>query len=167
MRKPIPMLFPALLLATGMLAAGTAAIAADPAANPTPSAHAGRAALLQQHFDTLDADQDKKVSRDEYRAWVDRRFDKLDTNRDGSFDADEVAASPATSERAHKRAEGLAKRYDTSGTGKVTRADFEAAQMQRFERIGGGADSVGAEQLMQRHGARGGKSPSATPYDHD
>ena len=104
------------------------------------------------------------VSRDEYRAFVDRRFDKLDTNHDGSFNADEIVTSQAASERARTRAEGLVGRYDTQGTGRVTRADFAAKQMQRFERVGGGADSVSTEQFMHRRGPRDGRpSPDAPP----
>ncbi len=157
-----------LLLAASLLAIGSTAIAAEPASGDRPAARAGRTALMQQHFDTLDANKDGSVSRDEYHAWVDHRFDQLDTNHDGSFDADEVATALAAPERARQRAEGLVKRYDTDGSGKVTRAQFAAKQMQRFERVGGGADSVSTAQLMQRRGApRDGQPSAPAPASHD
>jgi hypothetical protein len=162
MRTPISTPLSRLLLTASLLTIASVAIAIEPAANDRPATRAGRTTLLQQHFDTLDANKDGSVSRDEYQAWIDRRFDKLDTNHDGSFDADEVASSMATQERARKRAEGLVKRYDAKGTGKVTRAEFAAKQMQRFERVGSGADTVSTEQFMHRRGPRDGKpSPPA------
>ena len=157
-----------LLLAAIVLAIGSTAIASEPASGERPAARAGRSTLMQQHFDTLDANKDGSVSREEYRAWVDHRFDQLDTNHDGSFDADEVATAQGAPERARQRAEGLVKRYDTDGSGKVTRAQFAAKQMQRFERVGGGADSVGTQQLMHRRGAaRDGRLPAPAPTARD
>lgn len=148
MRNPLSL--PALLLAGGSLLAAGTALATAPDAAAEGGRHARRAAMQQQMFERLDADHDGQVSRTEYKAWVDGRFDKLDANGDGSVDADEIARSPATAERVNRRAEGFVKRYDASGTGKVTRADFEAKEMARFERIGGGADSVTKEQLSKQ-----------------
>lgn len=144
-----PVLLSTLLLASGSLLAG-AAMAGTADTTSDGARHMRRAAMQQQMFERLDADHNGQVSRTEYKAWVDGRFDKLDANGDGSIDADEIARSPATAERVNRRAEGFVKRYDTSGTGKVTRADFEAKEMARFERLGGGADSVTKDQLAKQ-----------------
>ncbi|HEY6544346.1 MAG TPA: hypothetical protein VIZ64_05590 [Dokdonella sp.] len=147
MRTPLSL--SVLLFASGsLLAAGTPFAGSPDAADG--SRHLRRAAMQQQMFERLDADHDGAVSRAEYKAWVDGRFDKLDANGDGSVDADEIARSPATAERVNRRAEGFVKRYDSAGTGKVTRSDFEAKEMARFERIGDGAESVTKEQFAKQ-----------------
>jgi hypothetical protein len=147
MRTPLSL--SALLFAGGSLLAAGAAVAGTPEA-ADGGRHMRRAAMQQQMFERLDADHDGAISRAEYKAWIDGRFDKLDANGDGSVDADEIARSPATAERVNRRAEGFVRRYDSTGTGKVTRSDFEAKEMARFERIGGGADRVTKEQFAQQ-----------------
>lgn len=151
------------LTLTALAAAGTAwAQSSAPAAPgatapPSGSRHAER---RQQFFDRIDTNRDGTISRAEYQAWVDSRFDTLDANRSGTVDADEVATSPAAAARVQRRAEGFVKRYDTSGSGQVTKADFEAKEMQRFERLSGGADSISeaqfeaaAQRMHRRRGA--------------
>jgi hypothetical protein len=158
MRKIIPTLF-----ALSALMAAATVLAADPTgdAAPTPRA-AKRAEFQQRFFDRIDTNHDGVASRAEYQAWVDGRFDKLDSNGDGRVDAGEVAHSAVAAERVQKRAEGFVKRYDQSGSGTVDKADFEAREMARFDRLGGGADSLTADQLathgrahMHRHGPHG------------
>jgi hypothetical protein len=139
MRKIIPAAF--------ALSAAIAASAASAAA-PDATMHADkRAEWRQQFFDKIDTNHDGTVSRAEYQAWVDSRFAKIDSNGDGIVDADEVATSPAAVERVQKRADGFVRRYDTTGDGKVSKADFEAKEMQRFDRLSNGADSVTEDQL--------------------
>lgn len=161
MRKMLTTLF-----AACTLAAAGAAIAADPAATTTATTRAAkRAEFRQQFFDKLDTNHDGVVSRAEYQAWVDGRFDKLDTNGDGAVDAQEIASSPATAKRVEQRAEGFVKRYDQSGTGKVSKTDFEAKAMAHFDRLSGGADTLTEDQLSAARGAfghrRGGPSQSS------
>ena len=153
MHKIIPASFAAALLATCTLAAAGAAPAADPAGGAVAPAHNQHAQRQQHFFDKLDTNHDGVISRAEYQAWVDSRFAKLDTNGDGSVDASEIAASPAVAERVQKRAEGFVKRYDQSGTGKVSKADFEAKEMSRFDRLSGGTDTLTEQQLAAQHGA--------------
>lgn len=129
----------------GAALAATVASAADTTAAAAPTGK--RAEWRQQMFDKIDANRDGTISRAEYQAWVDDRFAKLDSNGDGIVDADEVASSPTTAERVQKRADGFVRRYDTSGDGKVTKADFEAKEMQRFDRLSDGADSITPDQL--------------------
>lgn len=161
--------FGSILLGTCALASTAVAFGADPTTNPATDVQAARAAkhaqAQQQRFDKLDTNKDGVVSRDEYKADVDARFDKLDTNHDGIVNAQEIAASPATAERVKKRADGFVKRYDPSGTGNVSKADFESKQMQRFDRLSGGTGTLTAEQLAAHRGghakqpANGGADP--------
>jgi hypothetical protein len=117
----------------------------DPAAADTRANR--RAQMKQRFFDQIDANHDGRTSRDEYRAWVDSRFDRLDANRDGTVDADEIANSPQARERVQQRAERFVKRFDASGSGKVSKADFEAKAMTRFDRLANGADTVSMDQF--------------------
>lgn len=129
--------------------------AADPAADAGATHAAKRDQARQRFFDQIDTNHDGVVSRAEYQAWVDGRFDKLDGNHDGRVTADEIERSPAVAERVQKRAEGFVKRYDQTGTGQVSRSDFEAKAMTRFDRLSGGTDSVTEDQLTAHGHHRG------------
>ena len=132
----------AALVAAGAAFAGTTPNAGTTAA---PSAQPGQ--WRHKFFDKVDANHDGTISRAEYQAWVDGRFAKIDANGDGVVDADEVATSPMAAERAERRAQGFVRRYDTTGSGEVRRADFEAKEMQRFDRISNGAGSVTEDEF--------------------
>lgn len=151
MRFHLPILF-----AAGALC-GADAVVAAPVTDADIARTAKRTEARQHFFERLDANHDGTISRAEYQAWVDRRFDRLDANRDGVVDANEVANSPAKAERARKRAERFVERYDASGSGKVSKTDFEARQMAHFDRLGGGADSLTVEQFAaaRQHGRHG------------
>lgn len=156
-------------LAAACLSVGALAVAADngsdaAAANP----HAARRAQFEQAMlDKIDTNHDGVISRAEYQAWVDSRFAKLDGNGNGVVTADEIAHSPATQQRDERRAEHFVKRFDANGSGQVTKADFEARQMARFDRISGGSDTVTADQLMPKRGAfkhhRDGAAAATSP----
>ncbi len=159
MRKLLPTLLATALLGTGALATTSAALADNGTATDRAAA---RDAARQRFFDRIDANHDGVISRAEYHAWVDARFAKLDPQGSGSVNAAQVAASPATTARVQKRAEAFVKRYDASGTGTVTKADFEAKEMARFDRLSGGADTLTPEQLAAaRHGRGGRGAPAA------
>ena len=161
MRKLLPTLLASALFGAGALAAASAAMAADPATDSNTDWAAKRAAAQQRLFDKIDTDHDGSITRAEYQAWVDSRFDRLDTKGTGVIDANDVAASPVVAARVQKRAERFIQRNDSTGTGKLSKADFEARQMQRFDRLSGGADSVTEAQFaaaLQRHGPRGAAS---------
>ena len=150
------------LLAAGAASAATPAAGTTPAPSPVPGSR--HAEWRQQFFDKIDTNHDGTISRAEYQAWIDNRFAKLDSNSDGTVDANEVATSPMAAERVEKRAQGFVKRYDTTGNGEVSRADFEAKEMQRFDRMSNGADSVTEDQFTAaatrpfKH-----RRPAATP----
>lgn len=141
----------AVSLAAALLAAGTAA-----AQSAAPNAQEGSRKSL---VDRIDANHDGTVTKAEYQAFVDRRFERLDANQDGFIDANEAASSTAGERRQSKRG-GMIQRLDTNGDGKISKAEFEAGSMKRFERLSGGADSISDDQLdnamkqqRSRHGA--------------
>ena len=153
MRKFLPVVF----TLTALAAAATAS-AADPATAPSdPSSR--HAEWRQQFFDKVDTNHDGTISRAEYQAWVDSRFAKLDSNGDGTVDANEVATSQAAAERVQKRAEGFVRRYDPSGDGQVSKADFEAKEMQRFDRLSAGTDSITQAQFAAAKSSRHRHAP--------
>jgi hypothetical protein len=164
MRKIISTLYAPLLCATCALVAAGTAFAADPASDAATTRAGKHAEFRQRFFDQLDANHDGVVSRAEYQAWVDGRFDKLDSNHDGHVDANEIANSAATAERVQKRAEGFVKR-NGNGASTVSKSDFEAKAMARFDRLGDGADTLTIDQLgagrgrFQHH--RGMPTPDA------
>lgn len=162
MRKIIPVLF-----AVSALATAGATLAADPPGDATTPATTSRAQWRQHFFDRIDTNHDGVVSRAEYQAWVDSRFAKLDTSGDGVVTAQEIESSPAVAARVRKRAEGFIKRYGTGGTGSVTKAEFEAKEMARFDKLSGGADMLTEAQLAtHRHGSmhqRGPQDPGTAP----
>ena len=138
------------LTLSALVCAAAASAAAPATSTPsatTPAPGSKHAEWRQQFFDKIDTNHDGTISRAEYQAWIDGRFAKLDANSDGVVNADEVATSPMAVERVQKRAEGFVKRYDTSGNGEVSKADFEAKEMQRFDRLSNGADSVTEDQF--------------------
>jgi len=141
MRKFVTTVF-----AISAFAAACLASAADPATG-TSSPADKRAAWRQAFFDKIDTNHDGTISRAEYQAWVDSRFAKLDSNGDGVVDADEVATSPVAVQRVQQKAERFVQRYDASGNGQVSKADFEAKEMQHFDHLSNGADSITEDQF--------------------
>lgn len=153
------------LLALSLALTAASACAADTSSGAT-ARDARRAELQQRFLDKVDANHDGKISRAEYQSWLGARFDTLDANGDGRVDATEVAASPQVAQRVHERADRFVARYDTSGSGSVSKADFESKELARFDRLGGGADPVEAARLMPRRGAFGRRFGGAMPEDN-
>lgn len=162
MRKIVSILLPGVFGACALAGAAMAADqTADAAANSQNPRAAKRAEYRQRFFDQIDTNHDGVVSRAEYQAWVDARFAKLDTNGDGHIDANEIATSPAAAARAQKRAEAFVKHFDQDGSGTVSKSDFEAKAMARFDHLGNGADSLTEDQLAMPHG--GGRHHGGAP----
>jgi hypothetical protein len=94
-------------------------------------------------FETLDADGNGLISRDELIAahvrmateraarMADRRLAAQDANGDGQLSAAELAAPPMPPKRLFERA-------DTDGDGAISEAEFEAAMERMGDRIGKG-----------------------------
>lgn len=158
MHKIIPTLF-----AISSLAAASAVLAAPPVGDPTAGEGRDGAQWRQRFFDQIDTNHDGVISRAEYQAFVDARFARLDPNGSGVVTAADIVASPATAARVQKRAEGFIKRYDTSGTGQVSKAEFEAREMQRFDKLSGGSGTVTEAQLAARHAHKRGSGAGAAP----
>ena len=154
------------ILSAAFTLSALVAAAAASAASPAPAGAAPDATphgnWRQQFFDKIDTNHDGVVTRAEYQAWVDGRFAKMDANGDGKVNADEVATSPAAVERVQKRAEGFVRRYDASGTGEVSKADFEAKEMERFDRLSNGADSITEDQFAAARPFKHRRGPAPT-----
>ncbi|HEU4662468.1 MAG TPA: hypothetical protein VFS55_00410 [Dokdonella sp.] len=157
-------IFPLLVLALAGVAGS--ASAADATAG-APDRAARRAQLQQRFIDQIDTDHDGSVTRVEYQAWIDARFAGLDANGDGEVDADEIARSPQVAERVRKRAEHFVSRYDASGSGRVSKADFETKAMARFDRLSDGAGVVDADRLLPRRRAGFGRHGDASSAGDD
>ncbi|MBN8728382.1 MAG: hypothetical protein J0H15_11870 [Xanthomonadales bacterium] len=162
MRIFIPALATAAWLAAGI---ATAAEPATPTA-PQHQARADRQAMGKRLFQRIDANQDGSISRAEYQAWVDQRFARLDPDGKGSVNAEDIANSPAMHDKAQHGAERLIARYDRSGSGTLDKADFEAREMERFDRLAAGGDSIDQAAFqagMRHHGKRMRGKGTATP----
>jgi len=164
MRKTV---FTALTL-TLLAAAGAAFATQGSSAGATPAPNADPGQWRRQFFDRIDTNHDGTVSRAEYQAWIDGRFARLDSNGDGVVNAGEVATSPMAAERAERHAQRFVRRYDTSGSGEVSRADFEAKEMQRFDRMSHGAGAVTEDEFTAATAGRfKHRRPAATPPADD
>ncbi len=140
------------LLACALCAGGLAGVAsaAPPAttADPAPTAQ-------QRPLDRIDTNRDGIISRTEYQAWVEQRYAAFDPDGKGQLGVADLVQSPAFQARAEARAERLIKRYDRTGTGMLSRADFEAGQMARFDRLADGKDSISKADLKAAWRDRG------------
>lgn len=120
-------------------------------------------------LETLDANQDGSISKDEVNAHRADRFASADMNGDGLVTADEFEAF-AQAERAQKQEERRARRFaklDADGDGFVTAEEHAAAGDERMERMFNRIDTDGdgvisesereaaKERMKERRGKRG------------
>lgn len=125
---------------TLMLAAGAITSAASAQTNPVP---APRPPMRQ------DANRDGVATRAEAIAQADARFAQMDTDHDGRVTGGEMRAYraavhdrmiasgrdvpvPPPGGRKH---DGMGRRMDPNGDGSVTREEFEARALKRFDRM--------------------------------
>ncbi len=157
MRKIVlPLLFAASAIASVASAAQT---------NPAPTTPRP---LIRQ-----DANRDGVATRAEAIAQADARFAQMDTDRDGRITGGEMRAYRAA---LHDRMvasgrdvpvpppgggkhDGMGRRMDPNGDGSVTREEFEARALKRFDRVDANHDGVidateRANAAEMRHGDR-------------
>ena len=160
---------------TLMLAASaiTSAASAQTAPTPTP---ASRPPMRQ------DANRDGVATRAEAIAQADARFAQMDTDHDGRVTAGEMRAyrtamhdrmiasgrdvpvpPPAGAEH-----DGMGRRMDPNGDGSVTREEFEARALKRFDRMDANHDGTidateRANAAEMRHVDRRERRDGVTP----
>lgn len=137
-----------LALAAAGIAIGGSAIAqtdAPPQGQmPPPPGHGmrGMGGLM-----AADANHDGIITRQEAIAAADRRFDAIDTDRDGKISPDEMSAyrqematrrggdMPVRPPGGPRHALGMGRKADPNGDGVVTRDEYRARQLERFDRM--------------------------------
>ena len=96
-----------------------------------------------------DTNHDGIITRDEAIAAADRRFDMIDANHDGRITPDEMMAyrdqmmarrgggdnAPPPPPGGAKHAPGMGRRADPNGDGVITRDEYRARAMERFDRM--------------------------------
>lgn len=108
--------------------------------------HGGADMLSEMHGDRLppmfsqfDKNNDGRVSRDEAREGTDRMFNEIDTNKDGFISKEEMQAHRKAMhdkfrESMRDKMREHWKSADKDGDGALSRAEVEAAKMQRLAR---------------------------------
>ena len=90
-------------------------------------------------FDRFDTDKDGRISKDEMRAGTDKLFAEADTNKDGFISKEEMAAHhKAMHDQMHERMQDKMqerwKAADKDGDGALSKAEVDAAKMNRLSR---------------------------------
>jgi Ca2+-binding EF-hand superfamily protein len=104
-----------------------------------------RGAMLEEMFDSIDADKDGKLTYAEMEAHRKAEFDAADTNKDGALSADELSARAVArfQEKLAERTQGMLDNMDNDGNGSLSPDEMgEGPGMRNFARID--ADNDGA-----------------------
>ncbi|RZT56182.1 EF hand domain-containing protein [Sphingomonas sp. BK036] len=166
MRKIVPPLL--------FAASAIASVAGAAQTNPAPAPP--RPPIRQ------DANRDGVATRAEAIAQADARFAQMDTDRDGRVTAGEMRAyRTALHDRmvasgrdvpvpppGGAKHDGMGRRMDPNGDGSVTREEFEARALKRFDRIDANHDGMidateRANAAEMRHVDRRERRQGATP----
>lgn len=138
------------------LAAITLSSAAAAQTAPKSISRADYTNLLNSRFNTMDANHDGVVSRDELAAQEQRdlaqtranlqaklrdAFKQLDTNKDGALSVAEFLAS-APGIKTTQTPEQLLQGFDTNHDGKLSAEEFRAPQLAKFNRVDANHDGV-------------------------
>lgn len=110
----------------------------------------------------VDADDDGKVTLEEFVIRSQTRFVELDTDANGELSADELAKPMV--ERADYKVRKMMKRYDADGDGRITEEEFSAPARKRFAmRDFDGDGKISDDELPPRRhkDARGAGDASA------
>ena len=138
-------------IAMASTAIGGAAIAqtgAPPAGQMPMPPHGGMRGMGGMM--AADTNHDGVITKDEAIAASDRRFDEIDANHDGKITSDEMMAyrdrmmarrgggdnaSPPPPPGGAKHMPGMGRRADPNGDGVITRDEYRARAIERFDRM--------------------------------
>jgi Ca2+-binding EF-hand superfamily protein len=154
-----------LIAATAALTAGSVATAQGAPADRAPMTRAAVEQRADRAFDRLDANHDGKIDAADRAVRQKARFDRIDANHDGQLSYAEFTAmhegrAEAGNARVGQRGDhagrggmrrmahagfgrgGMARLADADKDGTVTKAEFQAAAVQRFERLDANHDGT-------------------------
>ncbi|PHQ68776.1 MAG: hypothetical protein COB93_09760 [Sneathiella sp.] len=92
-----------------------------------------------ERFNKMDVDNSGSITLDDMLARQQEMFDKLDKDGSGSISQEEAKAfrgikrAEKHAMKQEKRAAYVMERFDTNGDGKISRAEYEAVVMERFD----------------------------------
>jgi Ca2+-binding EF-hand superfamily protein len=140
-----------MILAGAVAVLATGGIAVAYAAQSHHGHHSGhhRMAWIQSMLMPMDGDKDGSISRAEIEAGTAAKAAEVDADKDGNITADEVIAY-----REKQRRQRLAdeiKAMDSDDDGKVSVAEYEAAQVWRLARLDrDGNGTIDPDEMMPR-----------------
>ncbi|MGH8042810.1 MAG: EF-hand domain-containing protein [Rudaea sp.] len=139
------------ILATLPLGGGWICATAQTA--PATPAHSAHPSFFQHMLQEMDTNGDGKISQAEYLTAAKARFHSIDTQNKGSITAADLAASRQTMQRDQMIAQHIVAHLDTAGNGYITRDEALAAAKARFAKL----DTTGTGKLTpsQFEAARG------------
>jgi len=112
---------------------------------------------MAKRFAQLDRNGDGKLTKDKFEAYNKAQFAEADANKDGVVDDAELASHKASN--AGGPGKGFrALRMAAEGNGRVTLADFLAAQQKWFDVVDANSDGVITLDEMQAHRPKRGPS---------
>ena len=127
------------LMLAGVLCSGVALADHHEGGGMSGDMHGERMQQMPPMFSQFDKNNDGRISRDEAREGVDRMFNEIDTNKDGFISKEEMQAHHQAMH--DKFREGMREKMrehwksaDKDGDGALSKAEAEAAKMQRLVR---------------------------------
>lgn len=143
------------------LAAGGTAMAQQAQPSRPPMTRAGAEQRAAQIFEKLDANHDGKIDQADRALREKARFDRIDANHDGQLSYTEFNAMHGQRDDAHpesgrqgaehgrgrrdgfrSRPGGMSHMADADKNGAITKAEFQAAALTRFDRIDANKDGT-------------------------
>lgn len=151
------------LIVGSLCAAVSSAALAQAATPPKPIPRAQYLQLVDNRFNTIDANHDGKATKEEFEALRQRdiqqakatitknlqdAFKRLDTNHDGKLTLEEfMATAPAI--HTTETADQMIQRLDTNHDGKVTADEFRAPEMAKFNKVDANHDGIVTPQEIE------------------
>ena len=105
---------------------------------PAPAPLGGGPSRHGASFSAMDENKDGVVTKDEYAKHRAEKFERLDTNKDGVISKTEYMTPPRgghLSERAQIAREMKFKQINTSGSGSISKAEWDAVTDVLFARL--------------------------------